>query len=258
MSAIAAERPALPPSMVERMTLIMDTFEGPDTRLALEDVARLTHLPRSTAHRILDQLVRLTWLEHTQVGYRLGRRALALGGGDRAHHDLRAAAAPLLVELLVETRMVVHLGVLTGSEVLYLDKLGGRATTAVPTRVGGRMPAHATALGKAILAWLEPEDVDARFTEPLPKLTDRTVATLEDLHLELHRVRGRGGLAFERGEGSSNVGCVAAAVRGPAGPLGAISLVGPAGTPLERVAPLVVSAAREVSLEMFQGLRAAR
>lgn len=75
----------LPPSMAERFTLVLDEFAGPSARLTLEDVARRTHLPRSTAHRILDQLVRLGWLEHTAVGYSLGWRALGLGGRDHGH-----------------------------------------------------------------------------------------------------------------------------------------------------------------------------
>ena len=55
----------LPPSMVERMTLILDSFDGRRDRLTLEDVARRTELPRSTTHRIVDQLVRLRWLQRT-------------------------------------------------------------------------------------------------------------------------------------------------------------------------------------------------
>src|SRR5699024_5813688 len=62
----------LPPSMVERMTLILDSFDGRRDRLTLEDVARRTELPRSTTHRIVDQLVRLRWLPRTAAGYALG------------------------------------------------------------------------------------------------------------------------------------------------------------------------------------------
>src|SRR3546814_16751343 len=91
----------LPPSMVERMTLILDAFRGPTTRLTLEQVARATHLPRSTAHRILDQLVKLSWLEHTSFGYALGSRSLKLGdAGARGSNDMRAAAAPKSPQLL--------------------------------------------------------------------------------------------------------------------------------------------------------------
>lgn len=249
--AVTAERD-LPPSMVERMTLILDAFEGStSTRLTLEEVAQRTHLPRSTAHRILDQLVKLSWLQHAASGYGLGHRALALSGGDRGHGQLRAAAAPLLHELQMRTGLVVHLAVLEGSEVGYLDKVGGRFATVVPSRVGGRAPAHSTALGKALLAWIEPEEVDGLLAPGPDRRTGRTIADMATLHQELHRIRQRGGLAFERGECFPDIACAAAAVRGPEGPVAAISVVGDVRAPLEKAAPLVVDAARRVSTTLF-------
>lgn len=91
----ATPRPCeLPPSMIGRMTLIIDAFENRSSRLTLEEVAYRTRLPRSTAHRILDQLVGCQWLEHTSYGYRLGPRALGLGGQDGSRGEIREAAAP--------------------------------------------------------------------------------------------------------------------------------------------------------------------
>lgn len=244
----------LPPSMVERMTLILDAFPGRSSRLTLEDVARVTHLPRSTAHRILDQLVKLNWLEHSTFGYSLGRRALQLGGGVDDTAELRTAASPLLHSLMLRTGLTVHLAVLDEGRVRYLDKLGSRFATTVPSRVGGHASAHCTALGKAMLAWLPAEEVDERIGPMIDQRTGRTIADLEALHHELNRVRSRGGLAVERGECFENISCVAAAVHSPEGPIGAISLVGDADTPLERVAPVVLDAARQVSLELYPDL----
>lgn len=242
-----------PPSMVERMTLILDAFNGPSARLTLEDVARHTRLPRSTAHRILDQLVRQRWLEHHSFGYGLGPRALGLGGRDGGHGKIREAVAPLLHELQVTTGLVAHLAVLDGAQIFYLDKLGGRLAASVPSRVGGRAPAHSTALGKAMLAWLEPEQVDALIGAAIRRFTSRTIGDLGTLHQELHRIRQRRGLAFERGESFPGIACVAAAIRSQEGPVAGISLVGDIRAPLENVAPLVATAAREVSLTLFPG-----
>uniref|UniRef100_A0AAU3H4B1 IclR family transcriptional regulator n=1 Tax=Streptomyces sp. NBC_01401 TaxID=2903854 RepID=A0AAU3H4B1_9ACTN len=237
--------------MVERVTLIMDVFEGRTDRLSLEEVAGSTQLPRSTAHRILDQLVRLSWLEHTDFGYGLGRRALGFGGGDGGHSRIREASAARLHHLQIKTGLVVHLAVLDGAEVHYLDKVGGRFAATVPSRVGGRAPAHSTALGKAMLAWLEPEDVEVRAAGFIGRLTQRTICDVGTLHQELNRIRRRHGLAFERGECFPGIACVAAAVRGPEGPVAAISLAGDSASPLEKVAPLVGDAARQVSRELF-------
>ncbi len=241
----------LPPSMVERMTLILDAFERAGSALTLEEIARATHLPRSTAHRILHQLVGLEWLDHTSAGYRLGRRALGQGARDQVNSELRAVAAPHLHELLMRTGAVVHLAVLEGNQVSYLDKIGGSFARIVPSRVGGLQPAHCTALGKAMLAHLDPSEVDELVGADLRARTAATIADLEKFHAELHRIRTRGGLSFERGEAYTGLACAAAAIVGPDGPVAALSAVVPAEKPLERVAPLVVHAAREISVELF-------
>lgn len=248
----AVEQHALPPSMVERLTLILELFDRPQTHLTLEGVAQRTHLPRSTAHRILDQLVRLRWLERPKAGYRLGPRALKLGGREVGHSTLRVAAAPVLHELAIRTGLVVHLGVLDGTGVYYLDKVGGRQALEVPSRVGGRAPAHATALGKAMLAWLPPEQVDAEYQAGLHRRTPGTIGDLETLHQELHRVRREHGLAFERGECFPGIACIGIALRGPDGPVGAVSLVGGPRTPLERLTPVMVSTARTIVDDLFE------
>jgi DNA-binding IclR family transcriptional regulator len=246
-SAGAVQQEALPPSMVERMTLIMEAFGGPQSRLTLEEVTVSTRLPRSTTHRILEQLVRLGWLDHRGRDYALGQRALGLGGREVGQSALRANAFPLLQELATRTEMVVHLVALEGADVYYLDKLGRSGIVDVPSRVGGRAPAHCTAAGKSMLAWLSPEQVDDLFPRGMCGRTPRSIIDLGVLHQELRRIRTRNGLAFERGECSAQVSCVGAAVRGPDGPIGAISLAGDVHAGLERVAPLVLNAAHAVS-----------
>lgn len=247
-------KPDLPSSMVERMTRILDAFDSHTSRLSLEEVACRAQLPRSTTYRILHQLVRLDWVEHASFGYGLGRRSLGLGGGDR-HGRIRAAAAPLLHELHLQTGMVVHLTVLDGGDSLYLDKIGGRFATCLPSRVGGHAPAYSTAGGKAILAWLEPEIIDDLYGRPLRQCTDRTIADPAALHHELNRIRLRSGLAFDEGESVRGISCVGVAVRGHDGPVAAVSLCGETRTArLERIAPLVVDAAREVTRTLYPDL----
>ncbi len=258
--AIADARPTpdLPPSMVERMTLILDEFVGPSARLTLEDVARRTHLPRSTAHRILDQLVRLNWLDHTSFGYSLGSRSLGLGGRDNGHCEIRSAAAPHLHELLLRTGLTVHLGVLDGAEVYVLDKLGGPAARQVPTRVGGRMWAPLTAMGRSMLAWLSPEDVDDLLAQVPPSTPGVGRASVEQFHADLNRIRMRRGLAADRHASVEGFRSIAATVRGPEGPAASICVVGSAEAPIERVGPLVLDAAMQVSQELFPGVRRTR
>ncbi|NKY33140.1 IclR family transcriptional regulator [Nocardia speluncae] len=240
-----------PSSMLDRMTLIMECFTSGPAQLALEDVVAATQLPRSTTHRILVDLVRLGWLGRTRDGYGLGIRPLALQGNN-VHGRLREATAETLHDLAIRTGMVVHLAVLVDTEILYLDKVGGRFATRVPSRVGGRAPAHSTGAGKAMLAWLPPEQVDRQLEGAIGRLTARTICRISTLHQELARIRNRvGGLTFERGECFPEVACVAAAIRSPEGPVAGISLCGNIDSNLEIVAPLVAQAARAVSEELF-------
>nr|WP_280233004.1 IclR family transcriptional regulator [Nocardia cyriacigeorgica] len=218
--------PEPPASMLERMTLILDAFDGATPILTLHRLVERTGLPRSTVHRILDQMIRLRWLAHAPGGYRLGMRVLELGGLAAGHNEIRDAVSPLLHDLCrrSDLDLVGHLGVLDGREVLYLDKVGGRHTASVPTRLGGRMPAHSTALGKAMLAALEPSVVDASFRDRLPQLTARTIGDRTELQRELARIRRRQGVAVDNEESVPGIGCVAVAVRRRGAAVAALSL----------------------------------
>lgn len=241
-----------PPSMIERMTLIMEAFDDRSVSLRLDEIAAHTGLPRSTSHRILEQLVRLGWLRHTEGGYALGRRALQLGGPVGDHAEIRAVAVPLLEQLHARTGKIAHLGILDFADVVYLDKIGGIGAAALPARVGGRVPAHAVGLGKAMLAWLPPEEADTLLEGGMKARTHNTITDLLVMHQELRRIRSRHGLAFERDEYVAGISSVAVAVRGPDGVVAGISLCGETDTdPLERYAPLVLDVAKRISRRLF-------
>ncbi|MGY0498952.1 IclR family transcriptional regulator [Nocardia sp. FBN12] len=217
-----------PVSMIERMTLIMDTFDGPAPVRTLLDVAERTGLPRSSVHRIIDQMIRLRWLAHAPGGYRLGTRTLELGGLAIEHNEIRDAWGPLLHELCQRTGMVAHLGVLDGPEVLVIDKAVGRGGDSIPTRLGGRVPAHCTAVGKALLATLRPSVIELAFGERLPQPTPHTIGHRAELHSELDRVRRHRGVAVDREEALPGVVCVAVPIRAGTG-IAALSLSGRVG-----------------------------
>lgn len=245
--------PSPPPvGMLERMTLVLGAFDGGSPVLTLPQIAERSGLPKSTTHRILDELVRLRWLEHGAGGYRLGIRAVELGGLAVAHSSLREATAPLLHDLHTRTGVTAHLAVLDRLDVVYLDRVAGRASHGPQTRVGGRTPAHATAAGKAILAWTDPRLVDAMLRGRMVARTPRTLVTMEALESELAAIRARGGVAFDKGESAPGVACVAAPLRGTGRAVAAVSLTGDAKRmDLERLAPYVQETARQASLALF-------
>ncbi|QDQ99070.1 IclR family transcriptional regulator [Tomitella fengzijianii] len=247
----------MPPSMVERMTLILDAFERRSSRLNLEEVAQRTRLPRSTAHRILDQLVKLDWLDHGSLGYGLGRRALGFGDSGNNHAELRSVANPYLHELHMRTGMVVHLSALDGADEIFLDKIGGRFAGKLASKVGGRCGAHWNSGGRAMLAALTPEEVDDLVGERIRAHRGEEGWSLPELHQELNRIRQHYGLSIDRsGRRSMGLISVGAAIVGPEGPEAAVCLCPPSNAvPLERYAPLVLATTREISNEMYPELQ---
>ncbi|MFZ0716361.1 IclR family transcriptional regulator, partial [Mycobacterium sp.] len=144
MEAVATVEPATPTAVIDRISLVLDAFEGPG-RLTLAQIVRRTGLPRSSAHRMLDRLVQLRWLRRSGRDYELGMRLVELGSLAVHQDRLVRAAGPLLAELHRATGLVVHLAVLDGADVVYLEKVGDRMIGGLPTRVGARQPAHCTA-----------------------------------------------------------------------------------------------------------------
>lgn len=210
-----------PTAVIDRISLVLDAFDGPG-RLTLAQIVRRTGLPRSSAHRMLERLVQLRWLRRSGRDYELGMRLVELGSLAVHQDRLVRAAGPLLGELHRATGLVVHLAVLDGADVVYLDKVGDRMIGAIPTRVGGRQPAHCTAVGKAILAYRDEEtDIDLG-----ARLTKYSISSAPQLAAELAKVRAHG-VAFEREESLLGFGCVAAPIGSPGEAVAAVSVCGP-------------------------------
>lgn len=243
----SSNSPDAPTSMVARVALIINSFDQAGKHMSLDDVVTDTGLPRSSAHRILTQLHIAGLLTHGPGGYRLASSSLPLTRMVD-HSQLRGVASGVLERLHADTALVVHLGALLSADVVYLDKVGGSGGVAVPTRVTGRTPAHASALGKAMLAKLPAEEVDATLAGPLRKCTPATIADLPTLHQELALIRSRHGLAYDVGELAVGLSSIAAPIEMGGGELAGLSLTG--ATParwLKRMAPFLTRAARGIS-----------
>ncbi|HKO33045.1 MAG TPA: IclR family transcriptional regulator [Candidatus Limnocylindria bacterium] len=218
----AAETPS---AVIDRVSLVLDAFDGPG-RLTLAQIVRRTGLPRSSAHRMLERLVQLRWLRRSGRDYELGMRLVELGSLAVHQDRLHKAAIPMLHELHAATGLVVHLAVLEGSDVVYMEKVGNRLTAAIPTRVGGRQPAHCAAVGKAMLAFAGEPDLDTAAAATLPRRTKYSISTPAQLRAELAKVRSHG-VAFDREESVPGFGCVAAPIGDPGEAVAAVSVCGP-------------------------------
>ncbi len=210
--------------MIGRVDAVLGALGSRAETLGISEIARRTGIPKASTSRIVAELVEHGYLERTDAGVGLGLRLFELGGRAARPLDLRRLALVHMADLRGATGQTVHLAVLEGTEVVYIEILRSRSTPPLPSRVGGRVPAYATGVGKALLADLPPERLEAHLPERLVPVGPRTVTDRELLVRELAGIRERR-ISYEREESAPDVGCAAVAIRGEDGePIAAISV----------------------------------
>jgi DNA-binding IclR family transcriptional regulator len=191
-------------------------------------LAATTNIPKSTAFRLLGLLQERGLVERVGSKYRLGVRLFELGNAI-AHcqpRSLRDLALPHLVDLHVRTGLTVHLAIRDGSDILYLEKVCDHDRVPTVTHVGGRLSAHCTALGKALLAHTRDPIVDRMASGWLKPRTPYTIVDPRLFTDQLQSVRSSG-FALDHEESSIGLMCVAAPVLGTEGEaVAAVSLTG--------------------------------
>jgi IclR family transcriptional regulator, acetate operon repressor len=203
-----------PVASVDRALRILALIGGAATGLSLDDLATRLDIPKSSLHRILAALKFRRFVAQPEIGgpYFLGTELLATAFRFHDMLDLRALIHPLLVRLSTELNETMHMAVLDGAEIVYQDKIEASHSLNLSSVIGGRNPAHATGVGKALLAWTYPTDEGARAWAaqwgPLPRPTKRTVRSAARLAAELAQVRERG-YAVDVEENEVGVRCAA-------------------------------------------------
>jgi DNA-binding IclR family transcriptional regulator len=178
-------------SVTSRILRILEAFEAAPASLSLTQIAESADLALPTAHRLVHELTEWGALQRDPSGrYQVGLRLweVAQHGG----RQLREAARPYLQDLFSLTQETAHLAVRKGREALYIDRVYGSKRVPRASRVGGRLPLHATAVGKVLLAYEEPWIREAYVAGPLEAPTPRTHVHPARLLEELDRVRERG------------------------------------------------------------------
>ena len=144
---------------VDRALRLLQVLGERGSGATLEEVAGAAGLPKSSAHRTLAALRERRFASQQDDGrYMVGPELLRVAFEFYERMDLRVAMRPVLERLHREVNETVHLGVLDGGDVVYLDKLEPTHPIRLSSRVGGRIPAHCTGVGKALLAWTYPTD----------------------------------------------------------------------------------------------------
>lgn len=212
------ERPAYPISSVENVLRVLELLRGRDS-LTLTEVSRSLAVAPSTAHRLLAMLRYHDFVRQDPKSktYRPGRALLEIALSVTAGIDVRALARPELEALSLRLDETVHLVMLDGATVFFLDSVESRRAVRVTARAGLEMPAHCTAAGKVLLARLSEGELRERLgADPLPGMTDRSLTTLKALVRDLKSVR-QAGYATNFGQSEEGLAAVAVAIPASAG-----------------------------------------
>jgi DNA-binding IclR family transcriptional regulator len=221
--------------------------------LTLAECSATLGYSKPTVHRILRTLEARGFLgfDRERGRYTLGVANLRLGMAFLEQLDLRDAALPILRELGERTGETVHLGVLDGSDVVYIEKVESKHAVRMFSQIGRTMPAYSTGVGKAILAFLPDDELEQALPERLEPRTAATITNRQELRKHLAGVRRRG-YSTDDIENEEGIRCVGAPVFDHTGAVCAgVSVAGPASrvTPdrSRELTELVQSAALAIS-----------
>lgn len=204
-------------SVLSRHLRILEAFDAWHPFLTLSEVADAADLPRSSAHRLVAELEREGLLERlSDRTYRLGVRLWEFASRTPGAVGLREIARPWLTAVHERVRQHTQLGVLSGRDILFIERMSTRDAVINATLIGGRIPLHASSNGLVLLAHADRTLIDAVAAGPFRVYTDRTPRTEPELRALLRQVREDG---FAVAEGFIHVESrgVAVPVIGPGG-----------------------------------------
>ncbi len=218
---------------IERVSAIFDAMARSSHGISLKELSSNVGLPKGTTHRLLTSLAYFGYVRQAaeNKNYYLGFKLVELGNRLLDHLDLRVQARPFLISLCKKTKETVHLVILDQNEALYVDKV---VPDEKPTglqmvsRVGLRVPAHCSSVGKVFLAQLSELELETLVSgKGLEKRTENTITDPEKLKLHLKVIRQQG-YAIDDEENEKGIRCVGAPIFNQQGQvIAAISISGP-------------------------------
>lgn len=243
-------------SSVANSIRLLKAFTDDEFELGVSSLAKRLGLAKSTVHRLASTLIKDDMLEQDrETGkYRLGIALFELGARVRRKMNVFNEAQFALKDLVEKTGETAHLTVLDHASVLYLYKVESRQAIRMKSVLGARVPAHASADGKALLAYLSNDRVAAIAVTGLAAVTTKTITDLPLLMADLAQVRLRG-YALDDEETEVGLRGIAAPIRDNSGEVvAAISVAGPVQRLTKKVvlsqAPKVVAAAEAISARL--------
>lgn len=210
---------------------ILDLLGEVQRPMTASEMAKALDVNVSSIYRLLSTLVRYDFLSHERETstFFLGPKLLSLASVVLQRLDIRQASRPILEQLTAQTGEATHLMMLDGMEGVYIERVESLRAIKMASTVGRRELLHASGVGKAILAFLPPDQIDKIIVETgLPRLTSKTITDPQTLRDELAAIRERG-YAIDDEESEEGVRCVGAPIVDHVGSVRySISIAGPA------------------------------
>jgi IclR family acetate operon transcriptional repressor len=181
---------------------------------SLNDIQEALGYPRSSLYVLLRTLTEMNWLATDVTGtlYQIGFKPLLVGTAYIDSDPMIAAARPALDWIAEQTTETIHLARLAGGDVIYLATCDSQHTLRAFSRVGRKLPAYATSLGKALLAERDDDAVRALVPAEMTAMTSHTLSSIDALQKDLQLTRKRG-YALDKEENTVGLQCVAVAIR---------------------------------------------
>jgi len=199
---------------VNRALDILECFAQIKPEWHLVELSERIGLTPSTTHRLLNTLIQRKLIEHSgRTGkYKIGTRLFLLSGSIMNNSNLKNLAHPLLAELAEQTAETVHLSILSGNEVFYLDKLEGPMSISIRSRIGQTLPAHVSGVGKVLLAYLPEQELSELLHKvELRQFTHNSITDKEQLKEHFRQIKKQG-YALDNEEFEEGLICFAAPV----------------------------------------------
>ena len=239
--------------VVNRVFMILEYLSQSGEPKGPTEIAAATGIHKSTVYRLLSTMCQGGYLEKTEAGaYHIGVKLVEIVSNHINSLELQTEARPYLNELNSQLGLVVHLGILDGADVVYVEKKDISRNLRIYAQIGMRVPAYCSSLGKCLLACLSGSEVDSIYAfRKLERYTPNTITSLAALKEHLREVRDRG-WAMDSEEYIIGVRCIAAPVFDYCGE--AIAAISASGPPslltdqrVEEVANSVKTTAAQVS-----------
>lgn len=241
---------------VSKAVRIMNLFSATDPRLSIAEISRRIGIPKSTAHNMLRTLVAEGFVERCDGdAYALGTAVVALTQKVRVNVEIRDRAAPRVRALADACGESVYLTVREGDMVLYLYAVESSRRLLARTAIGDRAFMHCTGVGKAILGWLDANEISRMAARTgLPRITDNTMTEVAAVIAEA-RLTAERGYSFDNQENERGNFCIGAPILGARGePIGACSVAGTDPEIIRSRAPSMSQALTGACLEISRTL----